>query len=81
MSKRKTHEEFIEEMAKIDKNIKILSNYVASNQKVECMCKVCGNIWRSTPTNLLKPRGCPECGANVENTENNIEKKTLKWKD
>lgn len=63
MSKRKTHEEFIEEMAKIDKNIKILSDYVTSNQKVECMCKVCGNIWYSTPTNLLKPRGCPECGA------------------
>lgn len=31
-------------------------------KKVLCRCKICGNEWLVTPTNLLSGKGCPECG-------------------
>lgn len=82
MSKKKTHEEFIAEMLILDESIEILSKYVSSKEKVKCLCKSCGNIWYSTPTNLLKPRGCPECGAkksiqNRTKTQEEFEKELL----
>lgn len=61
MAKKKTHKEFIEEMNNVDENIEILSEYVNCRTKVQCRCKTCGNEWLSTPTNLLKPRGCSLC--------------------
>lgn len=61
MSRSKTHEQFIEEMFIINPNIKILSRYVKSKEKVLCKCLICKHEWEVTPTNLLKNRGCPVC--------------------
>ena len=42
-------------------NVEILSTeYVNAYTKMDCKCKVCGNIWKSSYHNLCY-NGCPEC--------------------
>ena len=64
ISKRKTHEEFVEEMSKINSNIKIIGLYQNTMTNIECECLVCGNTWSVRPNNLLNRRGCPKCKSN-----------------
>lgn len=57
----KSQDQFEKELFNIDPNIEIIGSYYNSHTKIQCKCKVCGNIWYSLPSNLLKMRGCPEC--------------------
>ncbi len=60
---RKTRNQFINEMEKINPNIEIVGEYESTNKRIECKCKICGFIWdSSTPSNLLRGEGCPKCG-------------------
>lgn len=61
LPKRKTHEEFLDEMKLVNSNIEILDKYTKNNVKVCCNCLVCGNQWEATPNHLLMKRGCPKC--------------------
>lgn len=58
---RKTHEEFVLNMEKINPNIKIIGKYLKSNVHIDVQCKVCGNIWSATPNSLQSHTGCPKC--------------------
>lgn len=58
---KKTHEQFLQQMQKINNNIEILSKYEKDNIKVKCKCKICGFEWSSTPSNLLQAKGCKQC--------------------
>lgn len=60
---RRTHEEFVEEMSRINPHIEILNTYVNTTTKVECRCLIddCGHIWKSKPSHLLDGHGCPKC--------------------
>lgn len=62
MARRKTHEEFINELNIKNPNIEVLGKYINAHIKIKCKCKICGCIWDSIPNNLLRDRGCPECG-------------------
>ena len=64
MPRRKTHEEFIEEMESIDPNIEILGKYEKDNIKIKCRCKICEYIWDATPSNLLAGKRCRRCADN-----------------
>ena len=70
--KRKTSEEFQEELKNINSNTILLNNYVNWDIKVKVQCKKCGNIWESFPLNLLRGRSCPKC--NQSKGEKAIEK-------
>lgn len=59
--RRKTHKEFLEQIEKINNNIEILSQYEKDNIKIKCKCKICGNEWMATPSNLLRGKGCKQC--------------------
>lgn len=61
MSKKKTHEEFVEEMISINPNIEIKSMYLGARTKCLCKCKIDKNEWYAYPTNLLNGQGCPKC--------------------
>jgi very-short-patch-repair endonuclease len=62
MSKQKTHEEFVQEMALINSDIVIKGIYKKSNENVECCCKICNHIWYPKPNTLLSIKsGCPVC--------------------
>ena len=58
---KKTHEEFVNEMNKINSNIEILGEYVNTRTKIKCKCKIDGHEWEATPNNLLHGYGCLKC--------------------
>lgn len=60
-NKRKTHQEFIEEMEHINPNIEIHTEYYNRNTRIYCTCKICGNKWDAKAGNLLNGRGCKKC--------------------
>lgn len=62
MSSRKSHEQFVAELEKVQPDIEVLGNYVKGREPVQCRCKVCGHIWTPMPNNLLSGYGCPVCG-------------------
>ena len=60
-TKKKTHEEFVNELRKIDSSIKIESKYVSHHDNIKCYCKRCGNEWEAKAYSLLQGHGCPRC--------------------
>ena len=74
MSKRKTNEEFLNEMHEKHPKIKVKGLYYSAFEKVECECLVCGNIWDAVPKEMTgkKLRGCPKCGISRRNDAHRI---------
>ena len=60
-SRRKTTQEFIEELQLVDGSINIVGEYLNSTTPIKCECAVCGHKWESTPANLLAGAGCSIC--------------------
>lgn len=60
--KRKTTEEFIEEMSISHPSIKIKGTYFNNKTPIECKCEVCDNSWSPRPDQLIRGQGCPKCG-------------------
>jgi len=50
-------------------------NYTGYFDRMNIMCKVCGHIWDSTPHNIDRGVGCPECNSS------NGERSVMKWFD
>lgn len=64
----KTKEEFIRQLHSINSDIEVLGDYINTHRKIQCRCKVDGNIWYAYPANLLNSSaGCPIC--NMSNPE------------
>jgi len=61
MGKRKTTEQFKEEMFVINPNIEVIEEYINSTTKILVKDKSCNHEWKSIPLNLLCGHGCPEC--------------------
>lgn len=59
--KRKTHEEFINEINEENDHIIVLGEYKADNVKVSCLCRDCEREWMAVPSMILGGRGCPHC--------------------
>lgn len=62
MSKRKTHEQFINELKHINPKIEVLGQYITALTKIQVKCTICGKLWDATPSALLNKNGCPDCG-------------------
>ena len=57
----RTIEQLYEQINENSKNnVKILSPIISANNKVDVMCNICGNKWKTTP-NILIRCGCPNC--------------------
>ena len=59
--KRKTHEEFVNEMKEVNLNIEILGQYKNIKTHINCKCKVCNHEWNGIPNNLIRGAKCPNC--------------------
>lgn len=64
-SRRKTTEQFAEELLGINPDIEVVGSYESSSSKIEVRCKKCGKTWRTSPNNLLNGTGCPTCQLKV----------------
>lgn len=62
MPKKKTHEEFVEQLHNINPGIDLTSSYNGSHDKISVRCKICNYEWTTLPGNLLyKKVKCPQC--------------------
>lgn len=75
MAKRKTHEEFVEQLNKIHgENVYIpLGEYKGANTKIKIRHN-CGYEWEATPNSLLRGQGCPKCAGNIKKTTEEFKK-------
>lgn len=73
--RKKTHEEFVEEMKEINSNIEIVGEYVNVQTKIKCRCLIDGYEWEVTPHNLLRGRGCPRCSGKERYTTKSFKEK------
>lgn len=62
MSRKKTHEEFVLELSRVNPNIEVISKYITTNDLIECRCKIHNHVWPALPHGLLAGRGCMLCG-------------------
>lgn len=60
-AKKKTHEDFVNEMKIVNSNIEIIGIYTDSKTTIKCRCKIDGYEWDGFPTNLLRGNGCAVC--------------------
>ena len=75
-SRRKTTQEFIEELKIISPTISVVGEYINNITPIDCECTICGYKWSSTPSSLLSGSGCSNCLAkrlSVKLTKPNIE--------
>ena len=66
--KYRTHDEFIKLMKEKQPNIQVLGDYINTNTKILCKCKIDGHEWEPTPSSLLQGTGCPKCAGVVKPT-------------
>lgn len=61
-SKRKTKEQFIDEMKHVNPNIEVLGDYIGSKSYILVKNKICGHGWdTTTPSSLLNGTNCTYC--------------------
>lgn len=58
---KRTTEEYINELARINLNIEVLEEYINSTTPILHRCKIDNHIWPLAPYNALLGRGCPVC--------------------
>lgn len=58
---RKSQQDFIEDLSKVNPDIEVLGRYVDYKTYVAVRCKVCGYEWKSRPSQLLSGHGCHKC--------------------
>lgn len=57
----KTHEQYVNEVASVNQNIKIIGRYIHSNEKIKVECKLCGHKWSARAADILAGHGCIKC--------------------
>lgn len=63
---KKTNEEYMNEVAGVNNNIKVIGEYIGAKAPILHQCKVCGHKWMAAPTNILRGKGCPNCYGNTK---------------
>ena len=66
MSKKKTHEEYVQELAIKNPNIEAVEQYIGANIPINHLCKKHNIVWKARPTNILRGHGCPVCAENIK---------------
>ena len=62
----RTHEEFLDKMSKINKNLEFLEEYKKSSLPIKTRCKICGHEWSPLATTLINTlSGCPKCSSSL----------------
>lgn len=59
---KKSQEQVICEIEKVNPNIKVIGNYINAQTKLTVKCQICGNVWEALTGNLRRGEGCPACG-------------------
>lgn len=66
MAKRKTNDEFYQEVYSINPHIELSGTYKNGDSKIRCKCKKCGYEWITTARNLIYKKKCLRCFHNEQ---------------
>lgn len=61
MSNKKTHDEYVAELATKNPSIEVIGKYINNNTKIEHHCLVHDVFWYILPINALRGCGCAKC--------------------
>ncbi len=78
--KRRTHNEYVDELKLINPNIEVLETYINKDTSIKHKCLIDGYEWYPRPNNLLRGAKCPKCSKVVRYTTKEF-KNTLKLKN
>lgn len=78
MGKRKTHEQYVDDVASINPNIEVAGKYIDSRTKILHRCKIDGHEWYVKPNDILNGHGCPVCFGNAKKTHEQYVKDVAK---
>ncbi len=67
-SLKKSHAEYIKEVAEKHPNIIVLGRYESADKRVSVKCQKCGYIWNPIAQSLISGHGCPSCNGNASKT-------------
>lgn len=67
-NRAKTHDEFVEEMARSQPSVEVVGKYVNVRTKVRCRCKNCGFEWESIHRTIVNGKGCIKCSRRYRKT-------------
>lgn len=76
MSKKKTHEEYVEEVKNKNPLIEVVGEYVGIKIPILHRCTVHDVLWKSSPDNILQGKGCELC--RIDKIRNS-KRKTMDW--
>ena len=61
MGKKRTPEEYVAEVARVNQNIEVVGEYIDAKTKILHRCKMDGHEWYPQPASVLQGHGCPKC--------------------
>ena len=59
--KKKTHEEYVQELAVNNPIIEVIGKYDGAKTKIKHYCKIHNRYWDASPNDILRGMGCPTC--------------------
>ena len=62
MRKKKTHDEYVEELAIKNPNIEVVGQYINAKTPILHHCLIHDVFWNVEPDDVLRGRGCKQCG-------------------
>lgn len=68
MAKKKTHEEYANELAIKNPNIEVIGRYVNAQTLILHKCLIDNYKWLAKPNNILSGKGCPKCAGVLKKT-------------
>lgn len=71
-NKRKTTEQYREELKEKDMDVEVLEEYINAKTQLLHMCNICKYKWKIDPSHMLNSNGCPNCREIKIETERNI---------
>lgn len=73
----RTHEQFVDELRKLNDKLIVLGTYTKSTESIRVECIECGKVWSPKAYSLLQGKSCPHCSA-IRGARNNKGKTALK---
>lgn len=77
MPKKKTHEEYIAELAIKNPNIEAIDKYLGANTKILHRCLAHNYEWNVCPSGVLNGNGCPKCKSDKIKKNNKSQTKNI----
>lgn len=78
MTRKKTHEEYVAELAEKNPNIDVIGEYIDAKTPVLHKCRIDNYEWNAKPNNILSGKGCPKCGGTMKKTHKEYVNELLK---